>query len=86
MNDDQIPEPVSIKRSKWNTNRFSKGSYSHIPLGGDPDDYKRLAEPIPSKEDPMIMFAGEATHENYYQSTHGAYLTGIRESNRILGI
>jgi len=30
------------------------------------------------------MFAGEATHHERFQTTHGAYLSGIRESNRIL--
>lgn len=30
------------------------------------------------------MFAGEATHHEYFQSTHGAYITGLRESNRLL--
>jgi len=35
-------------------------------------------------QNPIVMFAGEATHYERFQTTHGAYLTGIRESNRIL--
>ncbi len=33
LSNDQIPEPKSIIRTKWNMNRFSRGSYSHMPLG-----------------------------------------------------
>jgi len=30
------------------------------------------------------MFAGEHTHREHFSTVHGAYLTGLRESNRIL--
>lgn len=30
------------------------------------------------------MFAGEATQKDYFSTVHGAYLSGIRESDRIL--
>ena len=30
------------------------------------------------------MFAGEATENKYYSTVHGAYISGIRESSRIL--
>ena len=30
------------------------------------------------------MFAGEATNSTQFSTAHGAYNTGIRESNRIL--
>jgi|LakMenEpi03Aug12_release.lakeMendotaPanAssembly.Ray.scaffolds.fasta_scaffold3728170_1 hypothetical protein len=33
---------------------------------------------------PMVTFAGEATIEEHYSTVHGAYLSGIRESDRIL--
>jgi polyamine oxidase len=32
------------------------------------------------------MFAGEATEPDYFSTVHGAYLSGIRESNRVLSI
>jgi hypothetical protein len=32
----------------------------------------------------MIMFAGEATSATQFSTVHGAYHTGIRESERIL--
>jgi hypothetical protein len=30
------------------------------------------------------MFAGEATISDYYSTVHGAYLSGIRESLRLI--
>ena len=33
---------------------------------------------------PVIMFAGEATHRLYYRTTQGAMLSGIREAKRIM--
>lgn len=30
------------------------------------------------------MFAGEATHDEYFSTTHGALLTGQREAKKIV--
>ncbi|CAF4278359.1 unnamed protein product, partial [Adineta steineri] len=35
---------------------------------------------------PLILFAGEGTHERFYGTAHGAYLSGIREAKRIIQI
>eukprot|EP00850_Spirogloea_muscicola_P016220 SM000130S27107 [mRNA] locus=s130:232518:234659:- [translate_table: standard] len=32
----------------------------------------------------QLCFAGEATHRHFYSTTHGAYLSGIREAERLL--
>ena len=33
---------------------------------------------------PVLLFAGEATHDEFYSTTHGAVFTGRREAERIL--
>ncbi|KAL6052377.1 Spermine oxidase [Balamuthia mandrillaris] len=33
---------------------------------------------------PRVLFAGEATHPNFFSTTHGAYLSGQREAERLL--
>jgi monoamine oxidase len=39
-----------------------------------------LAEAINDK----VFFAGEHTHIDYYSTVHGAYLSGIREADKII--
>ncbi|RNA08526.1 spermine oxidase [Brachionus plicatilis] len=79
-----IPEPIDVLRSNWYSNKFFKGSYSFYAFDSDSDDIKQIAEPIHINKKNLVQFAGEATHENYYSTVHGAYLTGIREADRII--
>eukprot|EP00250_Pteridium_aquilinum_P018090 c23935_g1_i1 orf=440-2227(-) len=32
----------------------------------------------------QLLFAGEATHRSFYSTTHGAFLSGVREADRLL--
>lgn len=32
----------------------------------------------------LILFAGEATHDHYYSTVHGAVESGFREADRLL--
>lgn len=77
-----IPEPESFITTRWSQNPFSYGSYSYIPVGASGDDYEALAKP----ESNRLFFAGEATSSIYPATTHGAYLSGIREAERINAI
>ena len=43
---DDIPEPTSILRSFWGTNPYFNGSYSYLPLGSYPVDFKNIGNPI----------------------------------------
>ncbi|KAK4727678.1 hypothetical protein R3W88_032595 [Solanum pinnatisectum] len=83
-----------VLKCKWGTDPLFLGSYTHIAVGSSGDDLDAMAEPLPkeisddknSKKSPrlQVLFAGEATSRNYYSTTHGAYLTGLREANRLL--
>ncbi|GAB4853795.1 hypothetical protein Ancab_017989 [Ancistrocladus abbreviatus] len=81
-----------ILRSKWGTDPLFLGSYCYVAVGSSCDDLDTLAEPLPrvgncgsSAIPPLqILFAGEATHRTHYSTTHGAYLSGLREANRLL--
>ena len=35
---------------------------------------------------PRVLFTGEATHNSYFSTTHGALLSGHREAKRIIGL
>ncbi len=75
-----IPEPESAIVTRWHQDPFTFGSYSYIPVGGDSSDRDLLAEPVGDR----LFFAGEATNRDDPSTVHGAYLSGIREANRLI--
>lgn len=74
-----IPDPTGFLRTKWSSDPFSRGSYSHIPMGGSLADSRALAAPVGER----LFFAGEATAAGYAATVHGAFLSGVREARRI---
>ncbi|CAF1086811.1 unnamed protein product [Adineta steineri] len=70
----------------WSFNKTSThGSHTFIKTGSNTHDIKRLAMPWPNQPaKPLILFAGEGTHERFYGTAHGAFMTGIREAKRIV--
>ena len=50
-----------------------------MAVGATPADIDALAEPI----DDRLFFAGEATYRHHWATTHGAYVSGLREAARI---
>lgn len=75
-----LPSPQSYVNTRWSQDPFSNGSYSYTPTGASGEDYEAIAKPVLNK----IFFAGEATSSKYPATTHGAYLSGIREAERII--
>jgi len=83
--DNQIPKPNQLIRSQWFNKPFTYGSHTFIKIGSSIHDIKQLAMPWPNKPaGPLILFAGEGTHQRFYGTTHGALMTGVREAKRIL--
>ncbi|XP_048759004.2 spermine oxidase-like [Ostrea edulis] len=75
-----IPEPVAIIRSAWKSNKFTRGSYSYLSHSSSNADIECLAEPLCVNGAPVVLFAGEATHPQFYSTAHGAMESGIREA------
>jgi spermine oxidase len=78
---------TNVKRSRWATDPLFLGSYSYVSAASSGDDLDLMAEPLPRREGVprfQILFAGEATHRTHYSTTHGAYLSGLREADRLL--
>ncbi|BET01714.1 Flavin containing amine oxidoreductase [Nesidiocoris tenuis] len=83
-----VPEPSRVIRSKWNSNRFVRGAYSHLTSNSS-DCQDILSEPLNSIDDtgqsrPSLFFAGEALHKKYYSTANGAFDSGEFQANRIL--
>jgi monoamine oxidase len=77
-----IPEPEAALITRWGADIYSHGSYSYMPLGATPDHYDDLAEPLGER----VFFAGEATSSDFPATVHGAYLSGLRAAEEILGL
>ena len=78
--DKTIPEPTHSMVSHWGNNEFSYGSYSFVPVGASTKDFNHLAKSVNNR----LFFAGEATCNQDSATTHGAYLSGIREADNIV--
>lgn len=75
-----IPQPTKHLITRWGQDPFTYGSYSYVPYCSWGDEYDHMAIRIEDR----IFFAGEATNRQYPGTTHGAYLSGIREADRII--
>jgi monoamine oxidase len=67
------PDPVSVVRSAWGSDPFTRGSYSYYAPGSSPRDRKPFARGIDRK----LFFAGEHTSKKYPATVHGAWLSGL---------
>jgi monoamine oxidase len=74
-----VPDPEIVMQTRWSSDPNSFGAYSFMSVGAKAEYYDTMAQPIDSR----VFFAGEATHRTYPGTVHGAYLSGIREANRV---
>lgn len=77
-----IPLPRDFRRTRWNTDENTFGSYSFVREGARSSAYDLLAESIDQK----VFFAGEHTNSDYRGTVHGAYLSGEREGRKIASV
>ncbi|KAG7330960.1 hypothetical protein KOW79_004929 [Hemibagrus wyckioides] len=86
-----VPDVSQVLISRWGHDPHVQGSYTFVPQWvNGVKEHEALAAPLPScsqvsKSKPLqVLFAGEATHVNFYTTTHGAYLSGLREAERLI--
>lgn len=77
-----IPNPTNLLRTKWGQNINSFGAYSYATNGTTSADFDTLAESVNSR----VFFAGEHTNREYRGTVHGAYLSGLREADKIIDL
>mmetsp|Transcript_96775 Transcript_96775/g.144915 ORF Transcript_96775/g.144915 Transcript_96775/m.144915 type:complete len:506 (+) Transcript_96775:168-1685(+) len=79
--DDIVPDPTQSIVTRWQSDPYSRGSYSFQKLGAKGNKTRRdLAE---SPVGGNLWFAGEACHMKYPSTTHGALLSGESVGKRL---
>ncbi|MCI4378637.1 hypothetical protein PGIGA_G00218300 [Pangasianodon gigas] len=85
-----VPDVSQVLISRWGHDPHVQGSYTFVPHCVNVKEHEALAAPLPSfsqvpeRKPLQVLFAGEATHVNFYTTTHGAYLSGVREAQRLI--
>ncbi|KAG5672866.1 hypothetical protein PVAND_002955 [Polypedilum vanderplanki] len=73
---------VNVKQTTWKTNENFLGTYSYHAI--ENVCMKSLQEPLFDKQKKIkVAFAGEAFHEDYFSTVHGAVETGYRAADEI---
>ena len=76
----RIPEPIGTLKTAWSRDPLARGAYSLARVGSMPEDFDRFTQPLGP-----LHFAGEHTIFAYHGTVHGAYLSGVRAAEAILG-
>ncbi|MBC2658502.1 FAD-dependent oxidoreductase [Pseudomonas sp. MSSRFD41] len=72
--------PVAWHRTNWLSDPFSCGAYTHIPPSVSLQEIDNLGKP-----EGRLLFAGEATSAERFGYVDGAYISGLREAQRLTG-
>jgi hypothetical protein len=83
-----VPDPTSYAISNWTSEPFALGVYAYLPVNTSVHtDVPALVQPLADKAGVERLFwAGEATMQGASRgTTHGAFLSGVREAARMIG-
>lgn len=78
-------KPIDIHVTRWATDEFSRGSYSHMITGlSETKHREEFQRPVMNSEGGVLRFAGEHTSRDHFATVHGALMSGWREAHAIL--
>lgn len=74
-----IPQPIDFQITRWASDPYAMGAYSFNAIGSTPAMRRALAKNLKNR----LFFAGEASHEKFFGTAHGAYLSGISAAKNL---
>lgn len=77
-----IPLPTVSRVTRWGSDPYALGSFTAHSSASSADDILALGESVNNR----LFFAGEATNPHHSASVHGAYMTGLREAQKIISL
>ncbi|PSR92388.1 flavin-containing amine oxidoreductase-domain containing protein [Coniella lustricola] len=75
----RVTQPLEAIVTRWESDRFARGSYSNAGVSMKSQDYQLMARSIGN-----LHFAGEHTIVTHPATVHGAYLSGLRAASEVL--
>lgn len=75
----EIPKPSQYYVSRWYQQEHIKMAFSYIPVNAGANAFENMEKDV----DGQIFFAGEATHKQFHQTLTGAYISGMREAEKV---
>lgn len=84
----QLRAPINVMTSKWTTKPYIRGAYSALHVDDDPQEIiVQLSGEIEGAglSSTTVRFAGEHTIADGDGCVHGAYMSGAREGQWIIG-
>lgn len=75
----RVMQPLEAIVTRWESDRFARGSYSNAGVNMQPEDYQLMSRTIGN-----LYFAGEHTIVTHPATVHGAYLSGLRAASDVL--
>ena len=85
-NNEGIPDPQRLTRQCWTTDEFTLGGYSYPKLKANWNDIHNLSASLVDErtKEPVVLFAGEATHPVFWSFLHGAQASGIEKAQIVI--
>ncbi len=75
----EIPKPTAVHQTNWSGDPCSRGAYTHLSPVSAIEHLQSLSEPVG-----RVLFAGEATSMQRFGYVDGAYVSGLREAQRLV--
>jgi len=79
-----ITNASRVTRHPWTNDPFTLGAYSYPRYGAKEGVQAILASPLPSKDCPRLLLAGEHASPEFWSFLHGAYDSGIAQARKII--
>lgn len=81
-----VPKPSHYYCTRWSSNVFAGGSYCFNELRDKNSSRTSIHAPVTASSDSSypLFFAGEACHESYFSTAHGAFESGIEQAKQVL--
>lgn len=81
----ELPKLVKHKVTRWGSDPHSRGCYTFLPRGACGYHYDILGQPVLGMGY-GLLFAGEHTVKEHPDTVGGAFISGVRESQRVMSL